>query len=98
MEIFGRSKTFEEGIKGFKENLLVISKLLGDKTEFNETAIITQLLQKVFEERKLYQSGKEPRQCEIYVKPNEVQYSFLGYTFGWTIFPDGNYEFYLISQ
>ena len=96
MVITGHAATFEEGIRGFKENLHVIAKLLGDKAEYNETAVITLLLQKVFEERKHFQNGKEPRSCEMVIKPNVVEYHAGGISFGWSIMADGHYEFYLM--
>lgn len=98
MIITGRASSFEEGIREFKENLHIVSKLLGDKAEYNETSVITLLLQRVFEERKQYQNGKEPRSCEIIVKPNVVEYHLGGISFGWSIMTDGKYEFYLLRN
>ncbi|RXT04565.1 hypothetical protein [Ammoniphilus sp. CFH 90114] len=98
MIITGRSKKFEEGIQGFRENLHLVAKLLGDKADLNETSVITILLQKVYEERKLFQSGKEPRQCEIKVKPNEIGFYSGGVNFGWIITVEGEYEFYLMRS
>lgn len=94
MIITGRAESFEMGMKEFKDNLHVVAKLLGDKPDWNETAVITHLLQRVFEERKQYQSGKETRQCEIIVKPNLVEYHMTGFSFGWSIMGNGQYEFY----
>lgn len=96
MIITGRASSFEEGIKGFKENVIVITKLLGDKAEYSETAVISLLLQKVFEERKQYQTGKGSRACELLIKPNIIEYHVGGTSFGWSIQPDGQYEFFLM--
>lgn len=95
MVINGRAESFETGIKEFKENLHLVSKLLGDKVEWNETSVITHLLQKVFEERKQYQTGKGARDCEMIIKPNLVEYHMSGFSFGWTVMGNGHYEFYL---
>jgi hypothetical protein len=94
LRIFGQASSFEDGISEFKDHVQAVSKLIGENSNYNETSVITMLLQKVFEERKMYQSGKDPRPCEIMIKPSEVEYHYSGNIFGWCVFSDGTYEFY----